>query len=94
MTSLLIAVFTSLISVWFLVFLFSNLLFKKKESPKRELFALPLAWMVASIAGGYMNATTGVPRFDVSLLQYGIGAFLLLIYYVSAAFAKKRASDK
>jgi hypothetical protein len=50
--------------------------------------------MVASIAGGYMNATSGVPRFDVSLLQYGIGAFLLLIYYISAAFAKKRLTDK
>jgi hypothetical protein len=49
--------------------------------------------MVASIAGGYAIANGGPPRFDVSILQYGIGAFLLLIYYVSASFAKKRNKE-
>ena len=93
MTAILLSILTSLIGVWVLVWLIGNLLFKKKSNPQKELFSLPLAWMVASIAGGYAIANGGPPRFDVSILQYGIGAFLLLIYYVSASFAKKRNKE-
>lgn len=66
--------------------------FRKVEPPKRQLYSVAAAFVIASILGAYGLANGGEPKFIQSTIQYGIASIVLLIIQVSIYFVKRKNS--
>lgn len=78
------------------VFLLSTLVgfvaFRKVDPPKKQLFSVTVAFVIASILGAYGLADGDEPKFLQSIIQYGIASILLLAIQMAVFFVKRKSS--
>ncbi|MBQ0797800.1 MAG: hypothetical protein KBT63_00850 [Porticoccaceae bacterium] len=68
--------------------------FKKTEKPKKYLYAIPVAWVLATVIAGYGLADGGEPQFAVAAINYGIASIILLAIHMLVYYVKNKAVTK
>jgi len=76
------------------IFLLSKLVgviaFRKVASPKKQIFSVCIAFVLATILAGYGFADGGPPTFSEAGIQYGIASIILLAIQLAEFYIKKK----
>jgi peptidoglycan/LPS O-acetylase OafA/YrhL len=63
--------------------------FKKFEKPRKQLYSIPVAWILATILAGYGMADSGEPKFVYAAINYGIASIILIAIHLAVYFTQK-----
>lgn len=83
----------AVIGILILSTLVSFLVFRKVESPKKQVYSVIVAYLLSIVLAGYGSADGGQPQFLAATINYGIASVILLsIQLLLFHFQKKKAS--
>lgn len=82
----------AVIAMFLISSLVGFLVFRKTDKPKKHLFSVPIAWVIATVIAGYGEGGGGTSPFLTAAINYGIASIILLAIYFSADFLSKKFS--
>jgi peptidoglycan/LPS O-acetylase OafA/YrhL len=80
----------AVIAMFLISSLVGFLVFRKTDKPKKHLFSVPIAWVIATVIAGYGLADGGAAKFSTAAINYGIASIILIGMYISADFVSRK----
>lgn len=82
----------SIIAIFLLSKLVGVIAFRKISSPKKQIFSVFVAYVLATVLAGYGLADGGPPEFVEAAIRYGIAAIILLSIQMIVFYAQQKNS--
>jgi len=78
----------AVIGMYLISSLVGFIIFRRTDKPKKYLYTIPIAWILATIIAGYGLADGGEPKFAVAAINYGTASIILLAIRMISHFLK------